>query len=76
VQLNIPSLAFDRSNLVNQPLMIHNIILDNCGIGDFELSNILVGLIIQSTIKHFSYFNNSIGPLSVRIFNDLFKSPT
>ena len=56
--------------------MIHNIILDNCGIGDFELSNILVGLIIQSTIKHFSYFNNSIGPLSIRIFNDLFKSPT
>jgi hypothetical protein len=56
--------------------MIHSIILDNCGIGDFELSNILVGLLIQSTIKHFSYFNNSVGPISIRIFNDLFKSPT
>lgn len=76
MHLNIPSIAFDRSNLVNQPLMIHNIILDNCGIGDFELSNILVGLIIQSTTKHFSYFNNSIGPLSVRIFDDFLKSPT
>lgn len=56
--MNIPEIAFDRTNLVNQPYMIHNIILDNCGITDFELAQILVGLLIQSTVKHFSYLNN------------------
>ena len=56
----------------NPELLVHKLIIDDCGMKDSQFATILRGIKEQgSSIYTISYSNNELGPESIKELNEL-----